>query len=516
MATTRILPSRVDIAARIRYPPPVQHTAALQVIRALGPQLEKSAAEEVLTAYAKENDLAPAQLEKLAQTYNTVRQLSHIDASEDRGTTCHQIDTPALVRSYVDAPEKSATVTRVMQATHDASSVDLMHALRQEITPMAKAASEAPGADDPGANEITHPSIPGADPEADIRYTPAQLKEAAWEAKVDLYLVADAILKAAAVDGRYLLLSTAEHDALRQVNPERVIHAMDWLEKYAAQQSISRLIDRHVGPIKAATVALSSPMSDRVVALTEAFTATTLCAAIAKSAGIAVGDLPAEGAIDPSAMDDLLGKLEQEVPEVPPERGEGPIGGGKGGLGTPVSELDLKGDSREKDSDGGGGKGGGAEKGAPPAKGGAHWLASLIGASTKPVAAAGNAASAVAGAAQNAVHGVTGKERVNKAQIGTDTSVNDIKRSIMIRRLAANDPVLKDMDLREVLETYNAIAESNPELAANPRRVLLAMREAASYEGITLDAQKQLGDIRGAASKTDAQEAENTKRRYTA
>ena len=115
----------------------------------------------------------------------------------------------------------------------------------------------------------------------------------------------------------------------------------------------------------------------------------------------------------------------------------------------------------------------------------------------------------------DAVTAITSKERVNKNQMKLEGDIGDIRRSILIRRLAASDPVLKDMPLKDVLETYNAIAESNPEAASNPRRVLLAMREAASYEGITLDAQKSLGDVRGAAAKTDAAEADNTKRRYS-
>jgi hypothetical protein len=117
---------------------------------------------------------------------------------------------------------------------------------------------------------------------------------------------------------------------------------------------------------------------------------------------------------------------------------------------------------------------------------------------------------------RDSVRDVTGKERVNKNQVKLDGDIMDIRRSILIRRLAASDPVLKDMPIKDVLDTYNAIAESNPEAAANPRRVLLAMREAASYEGITLDSQKLLGDVRGASAKTDAAEADNTRRRYTA
>lgn len=479
----------------------MQHPAALNVIRSLGPQLEKQAAETVLIDYANEHELAPAQLEKLAQCYNMVRQLSHIDKADDRGSACHQVDTPSLLRTYADAPEKSAAAPTLQfrDATHDANTVDLMAPLRREIAPAVKAASADHAA------VVARPEIPSADPEADICYTVAQLKEAAWEAKVDLHLAADAVLKSATCEGRYLQMATAEHDALRQANPRCVTLALDWLEKYAAQQRLSRLLTRHEGPVKVAAFKLTSPLADQVVALAHAF---ALSAAFHKAA-TRLGDIPTDE--DPTG---LFSKMEDEFPTVPPPTDTEPVGGGR-----PTAALEkevpglaktVKDDREEKSS------GGSKEKGAPT-KGSEtknHWLASLIGAATKPVTGAGNMAATAGNSARGAVKAVTDRETVNKAQIRADASVADIRRSILIRRLAANDPVLRDMPLRDVLETYNAIAEQNPEVASNPRRVLLAMREATSYEGITLDAQKQLGDVRSVAAKTDDQEANNTKRRY--
>lgn len=51
----------------------MQHQEALSVIRRLGPELTKQAAESVLLRYAESEDLSPAQLEKLAQAYNIDR-----------------------------------------------------------------------------------------------------------------------------------------------------------------------------------------------------------------------------------------------------------------------------------------------------------------------------------------------------------------------------------------------------------------------------------------------------------
>lgn len=497
----------------------MQHQEAIRVISRLGPELTKQAAEGVLIRYAEAEDLAPAQLEKLAQAYNMVRQLSHIDASEDRGSTCHQIDTPELLRTYAGGTSKAATVVAPLDAvTHDADEVNLMRELRREMNPVVKAASVE-------SVEITHPAVPPPCPEADICYTPEQLKEAAWEAKVDFYMIADSVLKMASCEGRTLQLAQAEHDASRLVNRTCVFEALNWLEKYAAQQKLSRLLSRHEGPVKAAAFPITTPLADKVCELAEAFTLTTLFHKLAASGGVTMEELnknpnapgiptrsePAGDPSDPAHPDHLHWLLEQTTPANPQEPKSKPFNP------PPPREEDPK-ESKE-----GGGKGGGSGgkkskdgKDTEAAKGSGHWLASIISGATKPITAASGAVNAAAAGAKGTLSAVTDKERVNKNQVRLDGDIMDIRRSILIRRLAASDPVLKDMPLKDVLETYNAIAESNPEAASNPRRVLLAMREAASYEGITLDAQKSLGDVRGAAAKTDLAEADNIKRRYSA
>jgi hypothetical protein len=497
----------------------VQHQEAITVIRRLSPQLTKEAAESVLLRYAEDEDLAPAQLEKLAQAYNMTRQLSHIDASEDRGSTCHQIDTKDLVKQYVSDVSKAASAPLIKEvATHHAAEVDLMRELRREIDPPLTKAADC-GCEMSDGISTTVAAAPAPDPEADVCYTVAQLKEAAWEAKVDLYMVADDILKMAKCEGRTLQLSQAELDASRCVNQLAVSESLNWLSKYAAAQKISREISRHEGPVKAAAFNMTTPLSEKVVELAEAFTVTSLFHKVAAEAGIRLGDMPQSGAlVDPNAaaLDQVAAMLQQVEPEEQVEEKTRTFN-------PPPEEVPTKSEP-EASTTPGGGKGGagggkskpavGGDKGTQAGKG--NWLAAIISGATKPVNAAAGAVDAAAKGAVGAVRDVTGKERVNKNQVKLDGDIMDIRRSILIRRLAASDPVLKDMPIKDVLDTYNAIAESNPEAAANPRRVLLAMREAASYEGITLDSQKLLGDVRGASAKTDAAEADNTRRRYTA
>ena len=498
----------------------MQHQDALRVIRRLGPELTKQSAEAVLLRHAESEDLAPAQLEKLAQAYNMVRQLTHIDAAEDRGSTCHQIDTPALVRSYVggDTSKAAAVTVSRMEPTHDAS-VDLMLALRRELSPVVKAAAEM-------TLEKTHPSTPAPSPEADILWHPTQLKEAAWDAKVSFYMIADEVLKMAHCEGRYLQVAEAEKDAMRMAHPVCVSETLNWLSKYAGQQKLSRLLTRHEGPVKAAAFQLTSPLADKIVELTQAFTLTSLFHKFATAAGVKMEDMdntPASDKVnelgqDQADLDVVHALLRKQVGDVPATT-SGPIGGGDQTQqlresGERINKAEA--DAKPKKTDGGGKDGGTTSAvGASPKTDGKHWLASLISGATKPVGVLADAAHSAGESAKGAVTALTSKPRTHRDQESLDKDVADIRRSILIRRLAANDPVLRDMPLKHVLETYNAIAESNPEVAANPRRVLLAMREAASYEGVTLDAQKMLGDVRSTAAKTSDQEATNANRKYS-
>lgn len=77
----------------------------------------QSTMENVLLEYGDENNLAPAQLEKLAQTLNLTLTLSHAkQASPDgRGDTFDLVSTPQLLSRFMDPdrkPEKAAAETK--------------------------------------------------------------------------------------------------------------------------------------------------------------------------------------------------------------------------------------------------------------------------------------------------------------------------------------------------------------------------------------------------------------------
>jgi hypothetical protein len=172
-------------------------------------------------------------------------------------------------------------------------------------------------------------------------------------------------------------------------------------------------------------------------------------------------------------------------------------GGGMGGppKNPPKTSTDHKRDHEPS-------KGGGASK---------AW-----GMATAPIRAVNDVAITASGKVNDLLNSITSKERTNKAQRNTDLSVEDVRRAINIRRMIGTDAVLKEADPREVLEIYNSVARLNPDIAHNMPAMKLLLREAVSYEGLTLDAQKQLTDIRKGTGESEAKEYDNDRRRYTA
>ena len=96
--------------------------AILTTIQNLLPRIKSAGtAEPILLEYAKSNNLAPAQLVKLAQTLNTARSVAWMDQNpEARGATVPLIDTDQLVQQFTtpDVLHKSASVLRELATNH--------------------------------------------------------------------------------------------------------------------------------------------------------------------------------------------------------------------------------------------------------------------------------------------------------------------------------------------------------------------------------------------------------------
>jgi hypothetical protein len=484
------------------------HDYAVRTVVKLVPEIEKRGAEVVLRDHAVKEDLPPAQLEKLAQVFNTLRTVSHIDKSADRGSSVDLVDVPSLVVGYaLDMGHEKKALSPSGEQTHAPSQVDLMSAMRAEIA---------------GPKPVRERTKEAASPAKKIAATDIRdaALELAAEARLDMSKLAHDILNGVPFADGYYDLSGIERDAIHVLGTDLIKRSCDWLDqsvKLSRKQSIRH---DYTAPLVKQAFAVGSALSASLVALAEAFSTYELMEKLAANP-IGAFDQP-ETSATPRTPDEIaadagdltpeeLIALVDEVrvqgfdiePEIPEEGDEAPrraspsSGGGSGG--GPPNNPPKTTTAPHKDPKPSGGTAG-----------------KIWGTATAPVRAVGDVAINASNKVNDLLNSVTTKERTNKAQRSTDLSVEDVRRAINIRRMIGTDAVLKEADPREVLEIYNSVARLNPEIANNMPAMKLLLREAVSYEGLTLDASKQLTDIRKGTGESEAKEYDNDKRRYTA
>ena len=462
------------------------HDSAVRTIVALVPEIEKKGAEAVLLDHAERENIPPAQLEKLAQVFNTLRSLDHIDKqanNEDRGTSVNLVDVPVLVATYIvnNKQVKAAAPLAASTSSHNAATIDLMSAVR--FDPVQVKAASAPAA--PVARKLSR----------------AEMQDAALDLAVDARAAMEKI-------ARELLAALPQWSDGRLDMSAAIADAHPHCDARSLQQSVEWLKSASVKPLAGAVV--PETLVKRAFAitghagrlLTEFNCEFTTCRVMRKMAAEVATEEPE---IDEADLAEFMraNGIDPEV-ETPADDAPAPP--------TPsfVSSDDVGGDDG---GDSGGKDGGGTGKPAPAANDGR--ISKVLSAMGAPIRGAGKVVSDAAGIAQSKIDSVISKERTNKDQMRSDVDVEDVRRAIGIRRMIGTDPVLRESDPREVLEIYNAISRTNPEIIGNMPALRLLLREAVSYEGLTLDSQKQLTDIRQNTSKSEAQEADNLKRRYS-
>lgn len=509
------------------------HDSAVRTIVSLVPDIEKSgSAADVLSEYARKEDLPPAQLEKLAQVYNTLRTVSHIEKAADRGSSVDLLDVPTLVVGYALGMdrEKQALAPR-SESSHDVGQVDLMAALRNDIA---------------GPRVPKHIEKAASTPMRTI--TREQLLDEVIDLEIDARMemskFAQEVLRLSPRDSDGAIdISGAERDSILVRGVTMTKQAGDWLDQLAAAGRFSlvhcdydaqlskRAFSNVAGLAGAAMVALTDSTHLRSVMIKLASAGPAEPSPLDDAGGgTATGpdpaqvtaQLQADVASNPALLDDPefvqvltdsgidVESLRPTAPAAPGGAADamGAIrGSGPGGLppNPPVDDPEPKTD-KDKGS-----------KGSTDSKTSSGLsLGSILGAVKAPISAAAGGIRDAASQADSLLTDITSKERTNKAQQRTDLSVEDVRRAINIRRMIGTDPVLREADPRAVLEIYNSIARLNPDIASNMASMKLLLREAVSYEGLTLDSQKQLTDIRKGTSDAEAKEFDNNKRRYTA
>lgn len=519
------------------------HDAAVRAVVNLVPDIEKRGADVVLRDYALAEDLPPAQLEKLAHVFNTLRTVDHIAQSSDRGSSVDLVDVPSLVIGYATGlgQEKKAR-TIVTDQTHIPSQVDLMSALRLDVTgarPLKAVTKQAAAS----VARVSHDELLEA------------ASDLAADARITMSKLAGEILNGlGAYDGTYDL-SEIERDALYATGHTAVKRACDWLDKTIHLSRRASVRHDYTAPLVKRAFAAGSELSEKLVELAEAITTydvmnklatpydgntddtnstpdimiadalgtlsppprrTTSRSRVAAAMANMSPDEAAEFAsrahaagIDLGIEPDDEDNTESESAETETNANNRPSApqpkdppSDPAPKGTPEKTNTSKKDSGDFVS---------LDEKVPPT----NPVHAAWGALNSASSAVSKGVSSAATAVDGMLHRITSKERSNSSQRGSDLGVADVRRALSIRRLIGTDDVLRHADPRKVLTVYNSIARMNPEIADNIPAVTLILREAVSYDGITLDSQKTLADIRKSTGDSEAKEHDNDKRRYS-
>jgi hypothetical protein len=494
------------------------HDHAVRVVVSLVPEIEKRGAAKALLDYAEKEDLPPAQLEKLAQVFNTLRTVSHIDNAEpgERGATVPLLDVPELVVGYATGlNQEKAARAPTSAPSHDPASVDLNRALWREMNPaapkMQKEASAAP------KFVVTVDQVADAMIDLELEYRDVMSKCAS-----ELFSAAPK------TDTWERDISEFEKEALYLQPAALVKAAGDFMEKFAAPHRV-RLIRHDYGEQLAKRAFDASTAAGEKFA--ELAKATQMHDVIVKMAagGISHAEFEAAGGHidvdDPSKPVSIFGTPDPEADpniEAPEKHTKDVLaeaGSLAGAAGPKVDPTATRPPPGAVDYAGGpGGPGGGSkdkkDKDKGESKGKTKDGPGFIDVIGAPIKATADMVQGAARKADDTLVKITSKERDNKAQRRTDLDVADIRRAINLRRMIGTDPVLREADPRDVLDIYNSITEINPELAGNMTALRLILREAVSYEGLTLDSQKLLADIGKSRAEAEKAVGENDKRRY--
>jgi len=431
----------------------MNHYTAIEVLETLLPTIKEAGApENVLLQYASEHNLAPAQLEKMAQVFNTAKTLTYLDKAANRGGSFSVVDTQDLLKQY---QAYEAPTERVMDK---AASAPITH------NPL-----RFPG---PG---VYAPTVKAADIDDDLQRHLRQAER--W----------------AQTEQRNTLKKVAEFQDEQQ---EIVLECVEKLAR------ISRVVDKS--------------FSNQQMQMDMAFVMGKSAAeSLIKDVWGTVMDFDMEDVHDKRAFDQGMrqnsGRLEvlEIVSELLEAQGMRKDAGAyaseliksAGGVEGPLTyEQRLTTDvnthnmqellSKLKPG-----------KGKPPKPVESHIPDPLdIG------PAASDIESKMVRPMSDKLNKIDPSQilkllhvepsKYNKAQKEVDETRTDTERSVVLARLMQSDPIISEADPDTVQDIYNSLQDASPEFVRDPSRLRMALREAVEYGAVPIHTLNELTTYR--------------------
>lgn len=458
----------------------MKHTDAINIVRGFLPTLQKGAsAEDVLLGYAKSNNLAPAKLEKLAQVLNTMRTINFMDRSDTRGDTFEVVDPPGLLTKYAAHTSPGADQAHDRELaqswfkTKEASSYsgpDLMGAALRKPSAMEKLASYE--------DEADYEMAPSRQSQRRQQIELLSAKEAKaleiqvaedLEEEATTYLCRGLLKISRAERSEPGTLQELELDMLGFFDAKAVKEVFDKAAKFIGVQTIKRASDvtdsrrlardRHN---------FQTNMSELVDNLQLLKNAQAFKAATANT-----------GTVDEieTGHESGPGRSNRENVEAAPS------GPGADPAATAALLRMLS---------------------PPPPSGPGAGLTAWSGMNNKFEGSDDVVLDLLAKLGPSS----------NRRQEKLDAAAEEVRQVTNIERLMATDDVLSQANPAEVLSLYNTLRTDTPTIANDINKLKLALREAVSYDGLTPDAMKTLGEIQFTRDRSNQLHGALKKDRY--
>lgn len=95
-----------------------------------------------------------------------------------------------------------------------------------------------------------------------------------------------------------------------------------------------------------------------------------------------------------------------------------------------------------------------------------------------------------------AIHGALMQDQLPRfRQKDVDTAVDDVRSMSGLQELVIKDPILSEADPTQLVEMYNDLRATKPDIANNKNMMRFALREALQYGGIPQQTVKTIADI---------------------
>ena len=481
----------------------------LEVIESLLPQIQKSAsAEDILIKYARENNLAPEQLTKMAMTLNTARSVAWMDNNPDqRGASIPLIDTVKLASDYGTykapaaakdkkpdtKPAEHRPIPRFMSGAtgkkplnNPAEKMAFATPAVKPPTPGEKAAALI------AARRVTEINVARLgdlqeDQSALYRTAITKLAKYIGNNKSFFAQMEEDVSQLADAEGQMIFKA-----AVKQATASVSVQLTPWT-KVATKRSL--LHDRtNVLPlIKTAADALQLHNAYALLAKreTEEF---------AKLAFTRESQVPEVD--DTGERDDAAGAADWTQTEQSPAASIG----GRVETRQQQAQRTRQQPSRQPERD------------APtPREAAKKDTASQILAAINDFIPKG-----IVGKAVNATPNLLDKMKATGdikyapkfRQKGIDHAVRDVSFVSNLQRLIMTDPILGEADPQHLVDLANDLQKGDPRIAHNPNQLRFALREALQYGGVPIQTHKTLADIDKSHSQAEETRGRTEDARY--